>query len=346
MTQHDELGHWREGLDRALRTKTKRRRRPLKVVGISLVLLIVAATAGGFAYWRVIDKLFDRGNYNLAEAGGKALNVLLVGSDSREGLNDPEDIKRFGSVGGTRSDTIILAQLIPSQQRGVLVSFPRDLYVPIHYGGQISQNKINSAYGHGPQALIDTVGALTGVPINHYMEVDIRGFRGMVDAIGGIDITQDKALYDSKLNFSLPAGLNHLDGNQALSFVRARHATPGGDFDRIKRQQQFLRAVMSKVGKPSVLANPIRVNQLAHAFASNVRVDQYFQLDDLVKFAVSMRHIGQNQLETYQVPSHCCSRANGASIVTYDDAAAQPLWNALKNAEDPAKVLGPSQTVP
>jgi LCP family protein required for cell wall assembly len=338
VTQGEELRHWREGLDAALRAPI-RRRRPLKVLALSLVLLVVAGTAGAFAYWRVIGGLFDRTNVNLAPASGKALNIILVGSDSREGLTTPEDVERFGEVGGKRSDTIILAQLIPREQRGVLVSFPRDLYIPIHEGERQYWGKINSAYGSGPQTLIDTVGALTGVPINHYMEIDIRGFRAMVDAIGGIDITQDVPLYDSKLNFRLPKGTSHLDGNSALSFVRARHATPGGDFDRIKRQQQFLRVVMSKVGRPSVLGNPVRVNQLARAFAANVKVDQYFQLDDLVRFALSVRRVGQDQLETYSVPGTCCGRVNGESIVRYDEAQAAPLFQALRDAEDPHKTV-------
>ncbi len=302
------------------------------------MLLVLAGTVGGYVYWRIIGGILIRENVDLDPAAGKALNVLIVGSDSREGLDDPIDVERFGSVGGKRADTIILAQLVPSQQRGVLLHFPRDLFVSVHGGGRQFQSKINAAYGYGPQGVIDTVGALTQMPINHYMEIDIRGFRSMVDAIGGIDVTNDTALYDSKLNFRLPSGTSHLDGNQALSFVRARHATPDGDFGRIKRQQQFLRAVMGKVGKPSVLGNPIRVNQLARAFAANVKVDQFFQLDDLVRFALSVRRVGPDQLETFSVPGDI-GRNGGESIVVMDALKAEPLFQALRNVEDPAKVV-------
>jgi LCP family protein required for cell wall assembly len=325
-----------------LRKPAKKKRRPLRFLAFGLVLLILAGTVGGYVYWRVIGGILTRTDVNLDPAAGKALNVLLVGSDSREGLDDPLDVERFGNVGGKRADTIILAQLVPSQQRGVLLHFPRDLYVTVHGGGRQFQSKINAAYGHGPQAVIDTVGALTQMPINHYMEIDIRGFRGMVDAIGGIDITQDVPLYDSKLNFRLPAGNNHLDGNQALSFVRARHATPDGDFGRIKRQQQFLRAVMGKVGNPRVLGNPIRVNQLAHAFASNVKVDQFFQLDDLVRFALSVRRVGPDQLETFQVPGDI-GRVGAESVVLMDQSKAEPLFQALRNVDDPGKVVPGAQ---
>ena len=285
--------------------------------------------------------MFTRTSVDLDPASGEALNVLLVGSDSREGLDDPIDTERFGSVGGRRADTIILAQLVPSQQRGVLLSFPRDLYVTVHGGGRQFQSKINAAYGYGPQGIIDTVGALTRMPINHYMEVDIRGFRGMVDAIGGIDITTEAALYDSKLNFRLPAGRSHLDGNQALSFVRARYATPDGDFGRIRRQQQFLRAVLEKVGAPSVyLKDPRRVNSLARAFASHVKVDQFFQLDDLIRIGLSVRRAPA--LETFSVPGDVGS-AGGQSVVLMDATKAEPLFQALRNVDDPAKVIPGAQ---
>ncbi len=309
---------------------------------VGLVLLLVAGTVGGFAYWRVIDRLFMRENLDLKPTAGKAMNVLIVGSDSREGLSDPLDRQRFGEVGGKRADTIIVAQLVPREQRGVLLHFPRDLFVTVHGGGGQRLSKINAAYGYGPQSVIDTVANVTRMPINHYMEIDIRGFRAMVDAIGGIDVSNETSMYDSKLNFRLPAGTSHLDGNQALSFVRARQATPDGDFGRIKRQQQFIRAVMGKVGKPSVLGNPVRVNELARSFARNVTVDQFFQLDDLVRLALSFRRVEPDQLETFSVPGRSAFRA-GQSVVEMDTVQAERIFAALRNAEDPAKVLPATQ---
>lgn len=337
----DELRKWREGLERALDRPSRRRRRPVRFIAISLCLLLVAVALGGFLYWNVISRLLDRQDLALQAATGKTVNILMVGSDSREGLSDSLDVERFGSVGGKRADTIILAQLVRSERRGVLLHFPRDLFVPVRAGGRTFESKINSAYGHGPQSVIDTVSAVTQLPINHYMEIDISGFRSMVDAVGGIDVTNDAALYDSKLNFRLPKGTSHLDGNQALSFVRARYATPDGDFGRIKRQQQFIRAVISKVGKPSVIGNPVRVNQLARAFAKNVSVDQYFELKTFANLALSLGRIGPDQLETFSVPGGIGYRA-GQSVVVMDQAKATSLFAALREGEDPAKVMGPA----
>lgn len=345
VAEGEELARWREGLDKALRTKV-RRRRPLRVLAIGLLLVIVAGVAAGYAYWRVIGGLFTRTNVSLDAAAGGVLNVLLVGSDSRDGLTDPADVARFGSVGGRRADTIILAQIVPGQQRGVLLHLPRDLYVTIHGGGRQFDSKINSAYAYGPQGVIDTVGALTRLPINHYMEIDIRGFRKMVDAIGGIDVcVKESNFYDSKLNFQLPQGVNHLDGNSALSYVRARHATPNGDFGRIDRQQQFIRAVMGKIGKPAVLGNPVRVNELARAFAQNITVDQAFQFDDLVRFALSVRRVGPDQLLTYSVPGHS-GRIGSQSVVLLDAPQAEVLFSALRNGADPSQVVPTTQAAP
>ncbi len=326
-----------------------RRRRPLRALSIGLILVIVASVGGFFLYARVINGLFTRTNLELDPAHGKAMNILLVGSDSREGFQSAVDKARYGgpeNVSGRRADTIMLAQIIPREQRGVLLSFPRDLWVNIHANGQEFHSKINSAYGFGPQAIIDTVGALTGVSINHFMEINLFGFRRMVDAIGGIDVCLNRAIYDSQLRYSLPAGTNHLGGVSALNFVRARYATPGGDFDRIHRQQQFIRAVMSKVGRPSVLGNPVRVNSLARAFAQNVKVDQFFQLDDMVRFALSVRRVGLDQLETYSVPGDI-GFAAGQSVVQMDAARAQPIFAALQQAKNPKTVLaGPATPAP
>ena len=342
----DDVARWREGLEKALRTKV-RKRRPLRVLAVGLLLIIVAAFGAGYAYWRVIGGLFTRTNVTLDPAAGGVLNVLLVGSDSREGLSDPADIQRFGSVGGRRADTIILAQIVPSEQRGVLLHLPRDLFVTVHgAGGRQYEAKINSAYNDGPQGVIDTVGALTRMPINHYMEIDIRGFRQMVDAIGGIDVCiDDPDFYDSRLNFRLPQGTNHLDGNSALSYVRARYATPDGDFGRIERQQQFIRAVMGKIGKPSVLGHPVRVNELARAFARNITVDQLFQFDDLVRFALSVRRVGPDQLLTYSVPGRT-GHVGSQSVVLIDTQPAEVLFSALRNGADPSQAVPSTQAAP
>lgn len=306
-------------------------------------MIVVAIAAGAGAYfWREIGGLFTRVDLRLDPAGGGALNVLLIGSDTRDNINDPRDIEMFGRVGGKRADTIILAQIVPSQERGILLHFPRDLWVTIPGEGarRTTRGKINSAYQHGPQAVIDTVQEVTGLPINHYLEIDLKGFRNMVGAIGGVDICLTEPLYDSQLNFRLPEGVTKLNGNQALSFVRARHASPDGDFGRIRRQQQFLKAVVTRVGSAGVLGNPLKVKSLAEAFARNVTVDTFFQLDDMVRFALSVKRVGPEQLQTYQVPGRI-GRVGAQSVVVMQPEQADVIFGALRDVVDPKERLSP-----
>lgn len=313
-------------------------------MALALVMLSVAGAAGAYYYWNEIEGLFTRQQLVLDPAGGGALNILVIGSDSRDAVDDPEDVRRFGTVGGNRADTVILVQVIPSERRGVLLSFPRDLWLTIpadpSSGRREQRSKINAAYNHGPQAVIDTVQRLTAIPINHYMEIDLIGFRQMVDAVGGIEVCLEQPMYDRKLNFRLPEGVNELDGNQALSFVRSRTSSPDGDFGRMRRQQQFMRAVVRKVGTPRVLGNPLRVNELARAFASNVTVDQHFNLDDMIRFAVHVQRIHPDQLTTYSVPGRI-GRAGGQSVVLMNERESELIFQALRDGVDPKIYLEP-----
>lgn len=303
----------------------------------TIAIVCVIGLVGGLYYWNAIAGLFKTTDVSLDAAAGGALNVLMVGSDSRAELSGRGDDRRqFGrDKGGKRADTIILAQVVPSEKRGVLLSIPRDLWVTVHHDGLQRRGKINSAYQYGPQAMIDTVRELTGVPINHYMEVTFNGFRRMVDAIGGIDICNEQTFSDSRIDFTLEEGYHHLNGNDALQYVRTRRATADGDFGRIKRQQQFFRAVIKRVGRPSVLANPVRVNRLATAFAQNVTVDQYFKLEDMMGFALQVRRVGPDQLATYSVPGRSASVAGQSAVLMYEDRA-EPIFRALREVRDPA----------
>jgi LCP family protein required for cell wall assembly len=344
-TEADELRRWREGLETALHAPPRKRRRAVRGVAIVLVLVVILGIAGGYYYWHTISGLFQRTSLSLSQPAGGAMNIVIVGSDSRAGLTDPADVNRFGTVGGRRSDTLIVAQIIPSQKRGVLVSIPRDTWVTVHHNGRTFEGKINSAYTYGPQAVIDTVYALTGLPINHYIDVNFLGFQKMVNALGGIDICNAQSFDDTVIGFSLTKGPHHLNGLDALQYVRTRHATADGDFGRIKRQQEFLRAVMAKVGRPAVLGNPLTINRLATAFAQNVTVDQYFKLADLIRLAVSFKRIGQNQLETFSVPSRV-GNISGQSVVFVNESQAEPLFSALRQIRDPRTVLAPSTNAP
>ena len=181
-------------------------------------------------------------------------NYLLLGSDSRKGLT-PEEIAAYGSNAhdnGKRSDTIIVVHTNPDTNKAVILHFPRDLWVNIPGQGW---NKINQSFNAGlqnggPELVARTVKSISGLQINHVMYVDLAGFQGVVDALGGVPMCVDRPLYDRLAGLNIPkAGCYTFDGRTALAYVRARHL-PGDcipDFARIGRQQQFLRAVLNKL---------------------------------------------------------------------------------------------------
>ncbi len=212
-----------------------------------------------------------------------AANILIVGSDSR--AKDPLDPKQFNVVGTQRTDTIMLMHLQADHKHGFVISIPRDSYVYIPPGGnsQGGKLKINAAYAYGGiQLLVKTVEQFTGDTIDHVVVISFQGLESVVNALDGVDVTVDHTTHDPETHKTFTKGVNHLDGEQALFYVRQRHGLDGGDFDRIKRQHQFLAALLSKAGSTGTLTNPIKLNRFLSAASKSIAVDEGLQLTDLV----------------------------------------------------------------
>ncbi len=223
------------------------------------VLLLLAALGGWLFVRSAYDKVEKIPLADVLSPAGVGVNYLIVGSDTRDpkaladaGLNPGA----FQDGGGQRSDTMLLLRFVNGQ--ATMMSIPRDLYIPIAETG--GSAKVNSAYGGGgPRRLILTLEQSLKVPIHHYMEVDFVSFAGIVNSLGGITIDFPNPAYDTNtgLNVTTP-GPNHLDGPQALAYVRSRHFVevinghkredPTSDLGRVQRQQQFLKAVFGKLG--------------------------------------------------------------------------------------------------
>ncbi len=212
-----------------------------------------------------------------------AANFLVVGSDSR--AKDPMDPKQFDVVGAQRTDTIMLVHLQADHRHGYVISIPRDAYVYIPPGGnsQGGKLKINAAYAYGGiKLLVKTVEQFTGDQIDHVVVISFKGLENVVDALDGVDVTVDHSTYDPETHKRFAKGVNHLNGEQALFYVRQRHGLDGGDFDRIKRQHQFLAALLSKAGSTGTLTNPVKLNRFLSAASKSIAVDEGLQLTDLV----------------------------------------------------------------
>ncbi len=281
-----------------------------------LCLLLLGGV--GFWAWSTVNGLYrvDLGD-SLAPEGGDFVNYLIVGSDSRDGI-DPNapDVGVIGvDVKGRRSDTIIVLRVGPESAQ--MMSIPRDLWVTNSETGK--KGRINGAYNGGPANLVKTVTANLGIPINRYLEVDFVSFAGMVDAMGGIDIDFPHPVIDPSSGLKIgTAGVNRLDGAQALAYVRSRHYTelidgtptqdPRADIGRQERQQKFIRTVLSGLG---ATRNPIKLARIAGAATEGVRVDQELGLSDLFSLA---RRLSGSTPETVVLPTRGANKG-GASVL-------------------------------
>jgi LCP family protein required for cell wall assembly len=341
----------------------RHRHRLLLAITASLSLIVALVGGAGFASLVWAQNTLKSGDVHSRTdpvthrqiIGGPcvqhACNYLLLGSDSRTGLSHADQVisGTNADIGGSqRSDTIILIHVDPTQQKATVLSFPRDLWVPIPGRGT---DKINSAFeggvhGGGPDLVAKTVEDLTGLHINHFLYVDLAGFEGVVNALGGVRMCVPYPMSDPLTGLNIRAGCQDFDGRTALAFVRTRHqpcdAVP--DFARIGRQQQFLRAVLTKLLSPSELPH---LPGLVKPVASNIVTDDNFKIFDIIDLARHLNDVTTGAADFRAVPGvpkliRTPEFPSGISVVTLtpdarqmfrDLAAGRPLGNLGKALE-------------
>lgn len=249
--------------------------------------------------------------------------VLLVGTDRRDNLTTAQQ-KRLGTgtESGVRTDTMLILYTPPSG-RSVLISLPRDSYLPIPGHGR---NKLNAAYAiGGAPLLVESVEEATGLRMNGYMEIGFDGFVNLVDAVGGVTVDLAKPMKDRDAHIDLPAGRQRLDGVQALGYVRMRKSDPLGDLGRIKRQQQVASQVARKILSPWTLVNPVRYWKVTHAAASSVRRGTDTSLPTTVRTGLGlMKASGSDGVRlTVPVADVNATTAAGSSVLWDTDRAAE-----------------------
>ncbi|MCK9896701.1 LCP family protein [Frankia sp. AgB32] len=306
----------------------RRRRRGLLAFLAFLSTSVLVVTVGGWAAYAFINGKVNRINLGLGSSGSSALgvaNYLLVGTDDRPGLD------------GQRSDTTILAHL-DKDGTTTMISFPRDTYVTIpeytdaagkHHAA--TKDKFNSAISSGgPALLVQTVQSLTGMQVDHYLSMNLLGFKTLTDAVGGVQVCikataasqhfqDDDGRWRTSTNTNDPMsgfvggpGTIEVNGDQALAFVRQRHGLPAGDTDRIARQQQFIGAMFHKIMSGDTLTNPVKVERLTSAAASALTLDDHTQLTDLRALATRLHGLASGGIRMQTVPTHAPTRAEGA----------------------------------
>ncbi|MEV6864272.1 LCP family protein [Streptosporangium subroseum] len=281
-------------------------------IGIALTGVMVAVTLGGYKIYHDLDSGIKREKVPLGEDRPPetgALNVLVVGSDSRESAEN----KKYGQTTvGERTDTIILLHLSPNRDKATLLSFPRDSMVQVPACKQpktgvmvpAGLKQINAAFNEGGIACTwATIESLTKIRINHFVKVDFSGFKGIVDALGGIDICLPKDVFDKKAKLDLKKGEQTVMGETALAYVRARYALgDGSDTDRIKRQQVFLTQVMKKATSTSLLTDLSKLGNFLNAATASVTMDSELSVARLGEIAGSAKSLTEKGLESVTVP--------------------------------------------
>jgi LCP family protein required for cell wall assembly len=315
-----------------------RRRRWGRIVVVVVALLLVLLLALFF----FMDSRLNRVDALVDYAGRPAVTPgtdwLVVGSDSREGLTEQQRKQlATGDASGQRTDTMMLLHIPRGGGKPTLVSLPRDSFVPIPGHGS---NKLNAAYAFGgPKLLVRTVEQVTGIRIDHYMEIGFASFATAVDAVGGVRICVDHAMRDPKAGLNIKGGCQVLDSREALGYVRTR-ASPLGDLDRVKRQRQFLGALTDKAVSPGVLLNPFKSIPLALRGTDSLTVANGDHLWQLVRFLFAMRSVSGGDGVATTVPIGSAGSEPGAgSVLHWDRTKALALFNALK-ADRPVPAQG------
>ncbi len=306
-----------------------RKRHRLRRTLVALVL-IVLLPLGALWLWVEIRIVHVDALSGAADTPGET--YLIVGSDSREGwAND-------GTV-GARTDTIMLLHR-PVTGPVALISIPRDSYVEIPGHGK---NKINAAFAFGgPSLLVQTVEDLTGLTIDHYLEVGFLGVSDVVDALGGVELCYDADVDDPLSTLVWSAGCHEADGRTALAFARMRYSDPLGDIGRTQRQQQLVSAVADEALRPSTLLNPVAVIRVTDAGLGSFRVSDGTHALDLARAALVFNSTRGAGAVTGTPPlASLDHRVDGVgSTVLLDPDSVDDFWRAIAEGDYPPGPVG------
>ncbi|MFG2038615.1 LCP family protein [Dactylosporangium sp. NPDC048998] len=304
------------------------------VAGCGVLLLALLAGLGGVIYYKYVDSGLNRDDPFSQITDGRppkvvdgALNILLLGSDSR----DPDN---KGKAGEWRTDTMIMLHIPADHKHAYLISMPRDLYVHIpkskttQYGN--TNAKLNASFSWGGTPLtVQTIEEYTNVRMDHVLLIDFGGFKQVIDALGGIDMNIEKditSIHPPKRQFK--KGMNHLNGDEALDYARQRYQFPDGDFARMRHQQEMMKAILDKAVSSGTVTNPAKFNAFLKAVTKAMTVDKDFSLADM---ALQFRNLRSDDL-TFLVSPHDGSKMiGGEDVVVPNQEKATALYDAVRN---------------
>jgi LCP family protein required for cell wall assembly len=288
---------------------------------------------------RVADDVLDQGQRPPApEEPTEAVTILLMGSDDPNRAVDKPSVAELleagdWDAGAYRSDSMMVVHVPADRSAAYVVSVPRDSYVEIYddEGQPDGKNKINAAFAsYGPFATWRTIENLSGLRLDHMAIVDFEGFRELTTAIGGVDVYVPERVVDTQTNTTWEKGWVHLEDELALKYVRMRYGLTEGDFDRVDRQQNFLRAVMEKVLADGTVGNPVKFSDTVTAITENLTIDESWSNDDLRSLALSLRDVEREDVRFMTLPfSHYETVPDAGSVNIVDEDRAAELWKAM-----------------
>ncbi|MFJ8626727.1 LCP family protein [Kitasatospora sp. NPDC093550] len=341
-----------------------RRRTVLRTAACAFVALVVlGAGAAVYAYVKLngniksVDIDGRLGDARPPAATDGSFNILVLGSDSRAGENG--DLAG-GNTGDTaRSDTAMVVHVNQDHSRAQIVSIPRDTLVTrpdcTDANGKAvpgaKRAMYNSAFESGGAACaVKTTEQLTGLRMDHYLQIDFAGFARVVDAIGGATVTTTVAIHDKDSGLDLPAGRHHLDGQQALAFVRTRHGVgDGSDLGRIELQKQMVKSLLQQAGGAGLFTDPVKLWSIGDTVTKSITTDSALgSVNSLVGLVQELKGVGPDQLSMVTVPVE--TAPGDPNRVVEQQPQADQLWAALKaDREFPQAVVSaqpenPAQT--
>ncbi|MEU0969785.1 LCP family protein [Streptomyces sp. NPDC005917] len=324
------------------RERTGGRRRGRWIL-LALAVLVVAGAGTGYWLYSGIDGNIkgvdiDRaiGDDRPEKLPTSGQNILILGSDSRAGANAKLNT---GKVSGARSDTALVMHIPEGRKKAVAVSVPRDTLVTrpqctTASGSRVASAKgvmFNSIYSQvGPACVVKTVEQMSGVRMDHYVEVDFAGFKDLVDAIGGVTVTVGQDIHDSSSGLDLAKGTHKLDGTESLQFVRTRHGIgDGSDLGRIGLQQQFMLALLTEIQRQDLLGSPVKAYKIADKLTAALTTDSALaSLSKLAEFGRSLNGVNPSTMETIMLPV-AYDKADPNRVVAAEPQAST-LWKAIR----------------
>ncbi|MFJ6572065.1 LCP family protein [Streptomyces sp. NPDC091292] len=326
----------------------RRRRRPRWVMRMATAFSVVVLASAGIGHVLVtgigaeIDRVDPFKDMKNRPQAGHGMNVLLVGTDGRDKITEEERRKyRLGGAPCHCTDTIMIVHISGNRERASVVSLPRDSYAEIPEHTDQTTNtrhsahpvKLNAAYAEGgPQLTVRTVEHMTGVKVDHYLEVDFTSFMKTVDVLGGVEICTARPMKDAYTGLDLAAGTHDLNGGEALQYVRSRHIDGAADLGRMERQQRFLAALIAKATSSGILLNPVRFSEVSQAVLGSVRADKEFGADEMLALGRAMRGFSPKSSEFTTVPigDPAFPVKVIGSTVKWDEEKSKKLFQALR----------------